>query len=283
MQTLPIQDGPPDMPVLWKRWIQEPFRTIYQDLLQLHTSIFVDVDGTTYIGEDRGKTNYIKIDPDGTVHFYGSAFAVFQKASGSGIKVDNADPTFTWRDLIGDQFSKNTGATKPTLAAYNGATKAWQFSDGDEAYMTYHFTHDYVLGTDIHLHVHWSQNNAGATGGTIDFIYTATYAKGHNQASGSTFGTPITATFSSIDINDGGSGLNQRQQHLTEVIISGASATAVLFDRDGFEPDGVIELTLEMDANNLTGTPSDPFIHYADIHYLSKNIGTKQKAPDFYV
>ena len=206
------------------------------------------------------------------------------KTSGSGFKVDTATPTFGFADLLGDQFARNIGASKPTLAAYNGAVKAWQFSDGDEAYLSYHIPHDYVPGTDIHLHVHWSQNNAGATGGTIDFKYFAIYAKGHNQVSGSTFtSTPITATFSSININDGDSGLNRYQQHITEVTISGASASATLFDRDDFEPDGAIELTFEMDANNLTGTPSDPFIHFVDIHYQTTGlIGTKQKAPDFY-
>ncbi|KKN32990.1 hypothetical protein LCGC14_0808160 [marine sediment metagenome] len=232
-------------------------------------------------------TNYTKITATGDIHPVGSAFLVFEKASGNGIKVDQATPTFGFADLLGDQFSRNTGGTKPTLTTYNGDVDAWQFSDGDEAYLTYHIPHDYVPGTDIHLHIHWSQNNTGATGGTIDFKYFAVYAKGHNQASGSVFtgfsGNPITATFSSIDINDAGSGLNQYQQHITEITISGASATSALFDRDDFEPDGVIELTLEMDANNLTGTPSDPFIHYADIHYQTTGlIGTKSRTPDFY-
>ena len=209
---------------------------------------------------------------------------IVPKTSGAGIKVDKTTPTFGFADLLGDQFSKNTGGTKPTLVAYNGAVDAWQFSNGDEAFLTYHIPHDYVSSTDIYLHIHWSQNNAGATGGTVDFKYFAIYAKGHNQASGSAFtSTPITATFSSIDIDDGGSGLVRYQQHLTEVIISAASETSALFDRDDFEPDGVIELTLEMDANNLTGTPSDPFIHYADIHYQTNSIiGTKNRTPDFY-
>ena len=221
---------------------------------------------------------------DDDVALANAEFLVFDKASGNGIKVDTTTPTFGFADLLGDQFSKNTGATKPTLVAYNGAVDAWQFSNGDEAFLSYHIPHDYVPSTDIHLHVHWSQNNTGATGGTIDFKYFAIYSKGHNQASGSTFtSTPITVTFSSIDINDGGSGLSQYQQHFTEVTISAASATVALFDRDDFEPDGVIELTLEMDANNLTGTPSDPFIHYVDIHYQTTGIiGTKSRTPDFY-
>lgn len=215
---------------------------------------------------------------------------ILPKTSGVGIKVDLAAPTFGFADLLGDQFSKNTGGTKPTLVAYNGAVDAWQFSDGDEAFLTYHIPHDYVAGTDIHLHIHWSQIADNATGGTVDFKYFAIYAKGHNQASGSVFtgfnGNPITATFSSIDIDDSGAGLTQYQQHLTEVIISGASATEALFDRDDFEPDGVIELTLEMDANNLTFVTgsTDPFIHYADIHYQTTGlIGTKSRTPDFYV
>jgi hypothetical protein len=209
---------------------------------------------------------------------------VFEKASGNGIKVDQATPTFGFADIIGDQFSKNTGGTRPTLTAYNGVVNAWQFGNGDEAFITYHIPHDYVPGTDIHLHVHWSQNNAGATGGTVDFRYTGVYAKGHNRVSGGTFtAVPITALFSSIDINDGNSGLDQYQQHLTEVTISATTATGALFDRDGFEPDGVVELTLEMDATNLTGTPSNPFIHYIDLHYQTTGVfGTKSRTPDFY-
>ncbi len=210
-------------------------------------------------------------------------FVVFKKASGNGIKIDQVTPTFGFADLLGDQFSRNTGSTKPLLSAYNGDVDAWKFQADDEAFLSYHIPHDYVLGTDIFLHVHWSLNVV-ATGGTLTFKYTAIYAKGHNQTSGSTFtSTPKTDTFSSIDINDSGSGLFQYQQHLTEVIISGASATAALFDRDDFEPDGVIELTLELDADNLTGTPSDPFIHYVDIHYQTNSIvGTKNRTPDFY-
>lgn len=213
-----------------------------------------------------------------------SDMLVLPKTTNVGIKVDTTTPTFGFADIIGDQFSKNTGATKPVLAAYNGVVQAWQFSNGDEAYMSFHIPHDYVAGSDIHLHIHWSQNAAGATGGTLDFRYTAIYAKSHDQVSGATFtATPKTALFSTIDINDGGSGLNQYQQFLTEVTISAATATAALFDRDDFEPDGVIEMTLEMDADNLTGTPSSPFIHFVDIHYQTTGlIGTKSRTPDFY-
>lgn len=213
---------------------------------------------------------------------------VVGKASGKGIKVDLNSPTFGFADVLGDQFTKNTGATKPSLTVYNGGrVQCYQFGNGDEAFLSYHIPHDLAQSLDWFLHVHWSQTSATATGGTIDFKYFSMYAKSHNQISGSQFNaTEKTATFSTIDINDGGSGLLARQQFLTEVQITGASETAALHNRDDFEPDGVMELTLEMDANNLTNSVSvlDPFIHFIDLHYRTTGlIGTKQKAPDFYV
>lgn len=280
--------------------LDKQWRLIFQDLstIQVDPDGFIyfgnkDTDGSWRIGRSGNDWNWQRRESGtwtakGEIttvgDFLPNGFVVFKKASGNGIKIDQSTPTFGFADLLGDQFAKNTGGTKPTLTAYNGAVDAWQFSNGDEAFLSYHIPHDYVLGTDIFLHIHWSQNAAGATGGTLDFRYSAIYSKGHNQVSGSSFtSTPITAIFSSIDIDDGGSGLNQYQQHFTEIVISGASETSALFDRDDFEPDGVIELTLEMDADNLTGTPSSPFIHYVDIHYQTNSIiGTKSRTPDFY-
>jgi hypothetical protein len=80
--------------------------------------------------------DYTQIDATGNIKPKGSAFLIFEKASGNGIKVDQSTPTFGYADIIGDQFSKNTGGTKPTLAAYNGVVNAWQFSDGEEQIYT---------------------------------------------------------------------------------------------------------------------------------------------------
>ena len=202
---------------------------------------------------------------------------VLNKTSGEGIKIDNTTPTFGWRDLLGETTTRNTGASKPSFEAYNGAIVQYRFSNGDLEHYDFHIPHDYVAGTDIHLHIHWSQISTTNTGGTVTFRYSAVYAKGHNQAAFTS--TPITATFASGD-----AGTTQYQQHITEIVISAATATAALFDKDDLEPDGVILMTLEMDANNLTDSVgvTDPFIHYVDIHYQSTNIGTKDKAPDFY-
>ncbi|KKM81785.1 hypothetical protein LCGC14_1326260, partial [marine sediment metagenome] len=203
---------------------------------------------------------------------------VLDKTSGTGFQVDAAAPTFGWRDLLGETTTRSTGANKPSFETYNGEINQYRFSAGEHEHYDFHIPHDYVAGTDIYLHIHWSQISTTNTGGAVDFKYSAAYAKGHNQSAFTS--TPITGTITSA-----GAGTTRYQHHLTEAVISAASATAALFDRDDLEPDGVILMTLEMEANNLTDSVgvTDPFIHYVDIHYQSSNIATKQKVPDFYV
>ena len=201
---------------------------------------------------------------------------VIDKASGSGIRVDRSEPTFGFADILGDQFSKNTGATKPVLTVYNGVINAWRFSASDEAFVSYHIPHDYVAGSDLFLHIHWSQISTTNTGGTLDFKYTAIYSKGHAQAAFN--GTPIVKTFTSAD-----AGSTRYLQHITEIQLSATSPVAgEQFDSDDLEPDGVIELTFEVDINNLTDsvTVTDPFVHFIDLHYQTTGvIGTKGKVP----
>lgn len=246
--------------------------TDVSDSLLIANSLEVQQDA--YVG---GLSNYAKIDSSGNILLFGTANAIFQKDSGKGIKVDTTTPTFGFADIIGDQFAKNTGATKPALTAYNGVINSFQFTASDEAYITYHIPHDYVKGTDIFLHIHWSHTSAIVTGGTLTFKATSIYSKAHNQAAFTN--PPVSGTFT------GTASTTQYQQILSETQYSASSPTGLQVDTDLLEPDGVIELTFEVDANNITssGAVPDPFIHYVDIHYQTTGlIGTKAKAPDFY-
>lgn len=223
-----------------------------------------------------GANTRMRIGFDGNVEIV-DGFLVLPKASDRGIKVDLTTPTYGFADILGDQFSKNTGATKPVLTAYNGAIFGWQFAASDEAYMTFHIPHDYVKGTNIFLHIHWSHIGTLVTGGTVTFKATSIYAKGHNQAA---FGSPVAGTF------NGSASTTQYQQIITEVQLSDPTPTGLEIDTDLLEPDGVIEMTFEVDVNGITvsgGGVPDPFIHFVDIHYQSMGlIGTKDKVPDFY-
>ncbi len=200
---------------------------------------------------------------------------ILNKASGKGIKVDTASPTFGFRDLLGDMTAKNVGASKPTHTTFRDGLLAFRFGAGDEEYFQFHIPHDYAQGTDIFLHFHWGHNSALVTGGSITLEYEASYSNGHD---GGAFPASVSGTVV------GAASLVQYRHILTEVQISAASPSASQLDSDDFEPDGVIMMTSGVFANNITssGGVPDPFIFYVDIHYQSTNVGTKDKAPDFY-
>lgn len=92
---------------------------------------------------------------------------ILSKTSGKGIKIDKVSPTFGWRDMLGaieTRPAAGGGATAiPDFVAYRGNIYDYRFgtvAPNDhlhEAFINYHIPHDYVPGTDLYLHVHWSQ------------------------------------------------------------------------------------------------------------------------------
>ncbi len=201
---------------------------------------------------------------------------VTPKTAGKGLQVDTASPTFGWRDLKGKVTQRNVGVSKPTHAVYRGGLYQYQFAAGKEEYFTYHIDHDHVPDSDIFLHIHWSHIGALVNGGTITIEYEISYAKGFNQGA---FGVPVSTTFI------GTASVVQYQHIISEIQISAVSPDGNQLDSNDLEPDGIIEARVKITSNDITvsgGGVPDPFIHEADIHYQSTNIGTKQKAPDFY-
>ena len=239
------------------------FPMLFMGIKSLYAKVSKMVDGRRVVGSITVETATLK---EGLV---------LPKTSAKGIKVDTTTPTFGWRDLTG-QINNSKGATKPSEATYRNGIQQFQFSAGDDAIIEYHIPHDYVPGTDIHLHVHWSHNSGDVTGGNIVFTYEITYAKGHNQAA---FPASVTGTIT------GAASTIQYRHIVSEAQISAATPEGgVQIDTDDLEPDGLIFCRIEMTTNNITasdGVP-DPFIHEVDVHYQSTSIATKQKAPDFY-
>lgn len=239
-------------------------------------NIFPAVASDVFIG---GPTNHIAISGVGIQTFEGVAGLVIDKSSGLGIKIDNAAPTFGWRDLRAEIRTRGVGGTDPNDSTYIGNVKAYSFAVNDEAWIEFHIPHDYVSGTDIHLHFHWSHNSAIVTGGNITIGADVTYAKGHNQA---TFSAEVNLTLVATAIASASSG---RYRHMIpEIQLSAAEPSASQIDTDDLEPDGLVLARIYLVANNITssGAVPDPFIHEVDLHYQSTNIATKDKAPDFY-
>jgi hypothetical protein len=149
------------------------------------------------------------------------------KATGKGIKVDTATPTYPWADLLGE-ITLRGGGEDPSFDVYRGAIRQFSLTTtGTKAvYNNFHIPHDYVPGTDIFIHAHWSC--IAAPTGNIKFYWDVTYAKGHNQA---VFPAPITTSIVQA------SSATPYRQMIAEVQLSAASPSAAQIDTDDLEVD----------------------------------------------
>jgi len=197
---------------------------------------------------------------------------VVGKAPTKGIKVDKDTPTFPWDDVIGQIVVKGSGGTDPSWATWKGNINKYKFGVNDQIDLSFHLPHEYALGTDVFLHVHWTHDSATISTGAPTFTYECSYAKGHNQEA---FGANVTGTISE------NASLTQYQHMVTEVQLSAASPSAAQLDTDDLEPDGIIECNISLTANTMDGSAL-PFIHHVDIHFQTTSIGTKNKTPNFY-
>lgn len=193
---------------------------------------------------------------------------VMPKDSGVGIKVDPAIPTWGWRDITSDIHVYSTGVNDPVLALY-GATVLRQFSFSatieQEVFTAFHMPHDYVPGTDIYFHAHWSNAAATPNTGNVVWGFDYSFAKGFNQAAFPAL-TSVTVTQACPAT---------RYQHN----IAETAAVTIA----GLEVDGLILVRGYRKAADAADTCTDAvFLHTMDIHYQSTNMATKGKAPSFY-
>jgi hypothetical protein len=193
---------------------------------------------------------------------------VVNKATNKGIKVDTAAPTFGYRDITGDITVRGSGAADPAWATFRGVLNAFEFSATveKECWIVFHVPHDYVPGTDIYLHAHWSNAAAVPNTGNIVWGFDYSYAKGYNQE---VFPAPTTITVTQAG-------------HATRYMHQIAETAAITIA--GMEVDGLILVRVYRKAADGADTLTDTaFLFTADIHYQSTNIGTKAKnGPAFY-
>jgi len=194
-------------------------------------------------------------------------FLTLPKAAGSGIKVDELAPAYGWRDLTAPVDVRGVGANDPTFAVYTGTTmRAYQFSATtmQEAFFVFHVPHDWVPGTDIYFHAHWSNAATAPNTGNVVWKFDYTFAKGFGQEAFPAVQTvEVIAPCPAV-----------RYTHNV------SETTAVTIST--MEVDGLIMVRGYRDAANALDTCTDAvFLHTMDIHYQSTNMATKNKAPNF--
>jgi hypothetical protein len=198
---------------------------------------------------------------------------IMSGTTGEGILVDPASTTYCWHDMLGPIVVRGVAATDPSYSTYRGNLRQYQFGLNDTVEITFHVMHDYAPSTDMYIHAHWSHNSAAVTTGSVTWSFEIWYAKGHDQAA-----FPASKT---VTVTQNGS-TTQYQHMIAEVAFTNDGGDATHYDRADIEVDGLVIIRVELTANSLNAA-TDPFLHMCDIHYQSTNIGTKNKAPNFYV
>lgn len=193
---------------------------------------------------------------------------IIENAPSHGVKVDIQQPTFPWVDLLGEiRIDIDNAANRPTMEIYRGNIKQCRMKVNDNVGNNFHMPHDYVPGSDIFIHTHWSVNVVDA--GSTTWAFEVSYAKGHQQME---FSAPITRTVAQ-------SAIGQYTHMIAEVQLSSPGGVGGMLDSNLLEIDGIILVRTYLQSKTIT---SLPFLHYVDIHYQSTGIGTKNKAPNFY-
>lgn len=201
------------------------------------------------------------------------------KTKGKGIKVDSlGTPTFGWHDLIGHiEVDYSNPSISPDYTIYKDTIKALRFSVNKECQVVWHLPHDYLMGSPIYIHAHWSHASVKVASGSVTWGFDLLYAKGHDQAN---FGSVATVAITQ------NASVTPYRHLIGENIASVSGGSASALDTDILEVDGLIFGRVYLLANNIVTTDAsiapDPFLHAVDIHYQSTGVATKQRAPDFW-
>ena len=173
-----------------------------------------------------------------------------------------------WRDnVVMLNLGQGGGVAEPDFISFIGSMKQWAFdrSNIEELYITFHIDHDYNPDTSIFPHVHWSPSNANS--GVVRWGLEMSVAKGHSQeAFTSTTTIYIEQESGSID-----------RLHNVAEQASGILGGGVL------EPDAILICRIFRDATHANDTyNSDAFALSVDLHYQVDRNSTPQKSPNFY-
>jgi len=185
---------------------------------------------------------------------------------GPGWANDNAPlRTRGWRDMIGTITLPGTDIGDPVRENIGASGyKAYKFDIGKNYQIDYHLQHDFVLTSDVYLHVHWLTD--GVDTHAVNWQFTYNYARGFGQQAFS-LAEPV------VTIAEAPSGI--AFTHMTSEI-------TVPISDPSFEPDGIMMVVLQRISNGGVDNADKVFVLTADAHYQTMMPATKNRQPNFF-
>jgi hypothetical protein len=184
------------------------------------------------------------------------------------------DGVAIWKDNIAPFVVKDTsGLNNPSWGALFNGMQGLLFSASsmNQVWVDFHVDHDYALGTNVYPHIHWTPTTTGT--GVVRWGIEYSVAKGHQQGASSVF--PATTT---VYVEQTISAASQWMHFVAEVSDVNAIPST------NIEPDTVIKIRIFRDAAHANDTyAADVHAWQSDLHYQMNALGSKNKAPNFYV
>jgi len=179
-----------------------------------------------------------------------------------------------WNDYLASASNIDVGApgTSPDLVTIRDNIRGWGFDPTslEQAWSSVHILHDYVIGTNLYPHIHWTHDNAAPTG-FVRWGLEFTIAKGYNQEA-----FPASTTIYFEQAADA-----QYIHHLIEAGLGTGSPTINnIIDGTNVEPDTIIMFRIFRDSTNDT-FGSDAILMYVDFHYQSDGSFTTERNQPF--
>lgn len=175
-----------------------------------------------------------------------------------------------WNDLVQD-VTVRTGSNAPSPTVFIGGISAYEFSPStmNECFVNFHMRHDYIAGTMIYPHIHWS--HIVDSTGVVRWGFEYSLARRNDSTGTITFGTPST-----LYLEHTISASTTFQHYVTE----GADGTGIA--GTDLQEDALVICRVFRDATHINDTYPDP-IHLltVDIHYECNTLSTPLRAPPF--
>lgn len=186
-------------------------------------------------------------------------FNEIQRRTGSG-----------WNDLVQEVIVKS-GTNAPTIDVLRNGIQAYSFPPDSmaECYANFHIRHDYIAGTMVYPHVHWSMNTVNT--GTVRWGVEYTLARRHDSTGTTHFG-PTSTLYISVAVD-----ADHKWGHMVSESLEGDGIPGT-----DLQEDAMILCRFFRDAEHPSDTFPDPvFLLSVDIHYECDTLCTPLRFPPF--